>query len=63
MTTKYDINQKLWFIQDDKVVEQPVRVIEINSVSTKYTMSGEGVKNKRYENQLFPTKKDLINSL
>ena len=68
--TKYDLNQKVWFIRDNKLIENTIDCIEYkifsdNSGEIRYRMlefyNGNWVYYK--ENELFKTKKELIQSL
>lgn len=76
--TKYNINQAVWFIEGGKVVEDTILKIEynINNKSEEeikywfepFTRLGnvgyyESGYRVFYENQIFATKEELINSL
>lgn len=69
--TKYEINQKVWFIYESKAFEKPIHSIKIeiesNNIILKYwfNTNNEGSYNfiSLYETQVFESKQVLIDNL
>ena len=68
--TKYNLNQEVWFIEDDEVVKDIVLEIDYNINLTEesiryYFKENKGDLFRRFkkENKVFTTKEELINSL
>lgn len=70
--TKYDINQKVWFIDDNAVMDLNVSEINITIKSEKpsirYTIvrpigNNSTIEIKKDEFQIFATKEELISNL
>ena len=76
VNTKFEPNQKVWFIHNSKATERTIRKISIDldqeirwNKTTHYFNENEGTENPEYkclivdENLCFATREELINSL
>lgn len=70
--TKYDINQKVWFMNDNAVMDLNVSEINITIKSEKPSIrysiirpigNNDTIEIKKGEFEIFATKEELINSL
>lgn len=64
VNSKYNINDNVWVVNKNKVIQQKVKGIEITAYTHKteieYTFIGD---NKLPEDKVFKTKQELIDSL
>lgn len=64
VNSKYNINDTVWVVNKNKVIQQKVKGIEITAYKDKteieYTFIGDS---KLPEDRVFKTKEELINSL
>lgn len=67
--TKYNINDEVWLMKENKPVKRVVSFIEIIVASTtsecfiRYGLKIDSGVERVVENYLFPTKKELLESL
>ncbi len=67
--TKYNIGDTVWFMKNNKLTQGKITVITVESVIGNSILISHGLNNgdttrpPYSENELFPTKQDLINSL
>lgn len=64
MTTKFDINQKVWAIVNNKPTYTKIIEIIIRKYIIIYILKvDKTLETRRVENLIFPTKEELIKSL
>jgi len=68
ITTKYDIGETVWFMEDNKACSATIKSCELdvgsNNIHTVYTVTHPSHKCVKYaEVHLFPTKEALLASL
>lgn len=67
--TKYNIDDEVWLMKENKPTKRVVSFIEIIAASTtsksfiQYGLKFEGEVERVVENKLFPTKEELLKSL
>ena len=66
--TKYNIGQEVWFQTLGinyiaKVMEIRMRIFSDNDIIINYSLERSGYYNERNEDDLFPTKEELLKSL
>ena len=64
VNTKFNINETVWVVSDNKVIQQKVRGIEISVekkvITITYSLSDDS---KYTETELYKTKQELIDAL
>jgi hypothetical protein len=65
VNSKYNINDNVWVVCDNKVVQQKIRGVEISAYDEDYVEIIYSLLNdqKYLENAVFKTKQELIDSL
>ena len=64
VNTKFNINETVWVVSDNKVIQQKVRGIEISVEKKVITITYSLLDDSKYtETELYKTKQELIDAL
>lgn len=64
VNTKFNINDIVWVVSDNKVIQQKVRGIEISVEKKVITITYSLLDDSKYtETELYKTKQELIDAL
>ncbi len=64
VNTKFNINETVWVVSDNKVIQQKVRGIEISVEKKVITITYSLLDDSKYtETELYKTKEELIDAL